>query len=427
MATNTEKQDIKTQETSLFLKNIMTMVSGNTIAYIIPVILSPLIARLFSPEEFGLFGLYTSIVAIFSVASSLKYELAIMLPEKERNAHSLIVLSLILTLLTSFLVFAGLWFFKGFLINHINSKIESFIFLIPLGVLLAGLSRIFVYWNIRLINYKNVVRSRISGAVTAGAVKIISKTLLIFPNGLIIGQLIGSLSSVILLLSGEVKKNILTFKEITIEGIIANLKEYKNFPKYQSFSVIFNSISQNIPNILLLILFSPAVAGFYALTSRVLVLPSSFIGKSVREVYYQEASAIFNRGESIKEIFLKTTLGLIKVYSLPCLVILFFAPWLFSVIFGKEWVVAGIFAQINVLWLFLGLINVPAVMTTYILQMQKFNMIWEGSLLVLRFSSIYFSYLIFNDYFIAVGVYALTGIIANAFLILYVYKKIKKI
>ena len=65
---------------SEFLKNIITLFSGASIAQLIPVIVAPILSRIYLPEQFGLLGVLMALIGIFSVVATFQYESAIMLP-----------------------------------------------------------------------------------------------------------------------------------------------------------------------------------------------------------------------------------------------------------------------------------------------------------------------------------------------------------
>ena len=71
---------------SEFSRNVMTLLTGSVIAQFIPLLLTPILSRLFSPEEFGLFAFYISIITLFSAIATGRYELAILLPKDDKKA-----------------------------------------------------------------------------------------------------------------------------------------------------------------------------------------------------------------------------------------------------------------------------------------------------------------------------------------------------
>ena len=67
---------------------------AKAIAGAIALLITPVIARLFDPGDFGIAAVWVSSCALLSHVSSLKYELAIMLPATEDGADKLYSLAL---------------------------------------------------------------------------------------------------------------------------------------------------------------------------------------------------------------------------------------------------------------------------------------------------------------------------------------------
>lgn len=410
-------------KSNTFLFNVITLISGTAISQGITFAFIPLLTRYYTPGEFGIFALFIAIVGTISVVASWKYELAIMLPKKEEDAQALLFLSIVITVFTALLILLLIIIFKNLLIG-ISDKIETFYWLIPLGIFMAGLLQVFTAWNTRQEFIKNVSVSRIVQSSSIGASQISFKFLKYNSLGLILGNIIGTSIAVVVLIYEAIRKHTIRLNMLSKNGILSNLKQYDNFPKFQSFSVLINAFSQHLPVILLISLYSPVIAGFYSLTNRALNTPARLLGGSVRPIYYQHASKLYNDGKGIKDFFKKTTLGLIKMTILPYLIIGILAQKIFPVVFGSEWAISGIYAQLLILFIFTITINPPAVMSIQILGIQKFHLKYEILLAICRFFSIYLGYKIFNNHFVSIGLFSFVGILFNIFLIFYVYQKL---
>jgi O-antigen/teichoic acid export membrane protein len=349
-----------------------------------------------------------------------------MLPDNDDDAKALVLLSIIITILTSFLSFILFVIFRKSLIK-ITDNIEIFLWLVPIGILISGILQIYVSWGTRKEQYRYVANSRIaqSGVTVIGQLSLglSSRSSL----GLIYGTIMGMLSSLIYLFYKTSKKYYIRLAEISKRRVIYNLNEYKKFPKYQSTSVLINSLSQHLPIILLILFYSPIIAGFYSLTHRALTTPARLIGNSVRQVYYQRASKMFIEDRSISRILTESTIGLIKISIIPFIIIGVFAQPIFSFVFGNDWIVSGKYAQIIVLYIFMLTINPPSVMTIQILGMQRFSMIYEFVLALFRFFAIYLGYILYNNHYASIGMFALVGVLFNICLIVFIFRKVKKI
>jgi len=86
-----------------FARGVSVLVGGTAGAQVLTVLAAPLLTRLYSPEDFGLLAVSASLLALIGVISSLRYELAIPLPEANVAALSLILVGL-RALLTGVLV-----------------------------------------------------------------------------------------------------------------------------------------------------------------------------------------------------------------------------------------------------------------------------------------------------------------------------------
>ena len=93
----------KLKPKSEFSRNVLTLMTGTTIAQAIPIAISPILTRIYAPEDFGMFALYMSVASIISVIATGRYELAIMLPKKDEDAVNIVALSIIISFFVSFI------------------------------------------------------------------------------------------------------------------------------------------------------------------------------------------------------------------------------------------------------------------------------------------------------------------------------------
>lgn len=73
---------------SEFLANTLILLSGTTIAQMLPFIFSPIISRLFTAEDFSVYGVFISIYSIFGVLLALRYDMSIMMPKKTKMPNN---------------------------------------------------------------------------------------------------------------------------------------------------------------------------------------------------------------------------------------------------------------------------------------------------------------------------------------------------
>lgn len=362
-----------------FAVNVATLTMGTVIAQTITIAMSPILTRLYLPADFGNFALYISIVSTLSVIATGRYELAIVLPEKDEDAFCLVVLSAIFSLLSSIIILFIVWvFYEPIARMFDNNAISKWLYFIPLTVLFMGIYSTTNYWLNRKRQYKSLAVNRLyqSGAIAATQISMglgeAGATGLV--GGWIVGQGVsaGTLGWQVWKVAGGKKDSIRKSRIINIAT------RFSSFPKYLIVGHFMNTLSSQLPVILLNALFDPSFAGCYSLTYRVISLPMSIIGISIGDVFRQKAADNFvKKGECI-QIYKKTLSVLSIIATPPFIVVLLFSPKLFDFIFGKEWHIAGEYAQIMGVMFFLQFITTPLSNMFIIAEKQQLDLVWQS-------------------------------------------------
>ncbi|WP_373020566.1 lipopolysaccharide biosynthesis protein [Thiomicrorhabdus sp.] len=367
---------------SEFSRNVLTLMTGTTIAQALPIASAPILTRIFTPEDFGLFAFYFAVVSILSVLATARYELAIVLPKRRDDAYQIVTLSCVISTLVSLLTLLFIWLFErqiAVLLN--NTNIANWLYWIPLSIFFMGVYQSLYYWFNREKAYRNMANSRVvlSSTMVVSQIGIGFLTKL-SALGLIIGQVAGQVAATLYMGQKFIKDTRVIHKPHKLK-LIALAKRYINFPKYLVVAHTMNASSRQLPNILFNILFSSSVAGFFLLVQRVIGAPITIVGGAVGDVFRQQASKAYaERGECRVE-FLSTVRKLTAISILPSLVLLFMAPQLFGFVFGEEWRVAGVYAQILVPMFFLQFIASPLSVLFVIAEKQKEDLLMQVVLL----------------------------------------------
>jgi len=398
--TNSIKRKINSTE---FNKNIFTLITGTSLAQILPVAVSPILSRLYSPSDFGVLAIFFSITSIFGTVINGRYELAVILPENDSDAINILALGVLISSVSSSLLLLFVLFFHDTIVIWVgNNDISAWLYVAPFVIFFLGLFNMLNYYSTRKKYYKNIAQSNIIKSTTTVAVQLVFS---FFKNGTI--GLVGGYSVGHLFGNYRLLKNILAEKEsiskIKKEDIIIQAKRYARFPKFTLPASFSNIMAIELTNILISKIFNIATLGFYSLANRVLNVPSSFIGQSISQVYYQEAADEKKKtGKAIKTF--KSMVFKLFVVGFPFFFIIFFiSEWLFTFVFGVTWASAGTFAKIITPLLFIRFLVSPVSVSLSIFEKQHVSLIWQiglliitlsiiGVSLVLKISFIYFLY-----------------------------------
>jgi len=410
-----------------FLHNVLTLMTGTAIAQAIPILISPILTRLYTPGDFGLLALYTSVVSMIAVIVTARYEMAIMLPENDEDAVNLGALSLSIAVVISALTLVAVWYFNAPIARFLGKPdIAKWLYLVPLAVLTIGISQVLNYWSTRRNQYQRLAVSRVSQSVGNGSINLGEGFAHMGVSGLILGNFIGQFIAAGLLVWQAWPDFLRVKSSIHWDRMCHNAKVYQDFPKVNSLHAFVDILQSSGVVFIISSLFGSAVLGFYSFTLRILQAPLGLLGASVSQVFFQKASETYKNGGDLRALVKKTIISL-SAMALPIFIILgFFAPVLFSLVFGKPWREAGTYAQILVPWLFFNFIVSPVSQVPIIVDEQKKSFIYGiiGNSLVLL-SVIYGAFIAHN---IKAGFYVLSGSISvyYIFIVLWILKISKK-
>jgi O-antigen/teichoic acid export membrane protein len=348
------------------------------------VLASPLLTRLYSPDEFGVLAVYAGLLALFSVIASLRYQLAIPLPVRDEDAVSVVFLSLLCVIGTTFTISVTVYLFGEFLVTVLDVPLLSpYLWLLPTGVFFVGVYQVFNFWAVRKKKYQAIAGTRIKQSLATLAIQLIGFKFgaMSLVGGQAFGQCVGGYSlGRDAMLSPELKK-------ISWAGIWKAAKRYRYLPYFSTWSGLFNTAGIQLPPLLFAALFGAGAAGFYALAHRVLAVPMSVVGEAVSKVFFSSATEAQRNGSLDTLVY--SVHEKLAVLAMPPTVILFVAgPYLFVFVFGEPWGKAGEFARFMAPWLYFVFVASPISNLVSILEKERQGMIFQAVLVTLRIIAI---------------------------------------
>ena len=376
---NTIRRNISTLlPQNKFAKNVITLISGTGLAQLIPIILSPILTRLYTPEEFGSFALYSSICAILAVFVTGKYELAIIIPKYNGEAINLAAVTMLITIAGSFVILIIIIIFNEFINKLLGySKTAYWIYLIPFTTLIIGIYHALNYWINRHSRYKTMAISRILQSGLGSSIQLTGGLAKIGPLGLIFGQFLGQLLSTIYLIKLSIKIDYKLFQRVTFKRMKCVARKYIKYPKFMLPGQAMSVGSSELPLLLLTLFFGVGVAGFYSLAQRIMAAPLTLLASAIGDVYRQRAASHYAVEGECLGIFLSSIKNLALFAILPTLPIFLFGPWIFTIIFGEAWSTAGEVASILAILLFFQTLSSPLSNTVLFPGWLRLESIWQ--------------------------------------------------
>ena len=347
---------------SKYFRNLFILTSGVGVSQMIPLFVLPVLTRFFSPYDFGMLAIFLAIIQLIAISSTLRLEMAVVLPKKDTDAAILCVRSFCtLVLISLFIGLIGLvaWNFiikssYDIVINSINITdwlqqkthhsiyFPLLIYLIPVGAILLGLYNILYSWNNRLELYKNMSYSHILHSVFSTPLAIGFYFSALNQVSLILGQIIGRFLACWLLLSNLIT----TIKLLSMNMIFSRshilFKKYRKFVYFETPHTILNFFAQKIILVFFTAFFGFFTVGIFDLADKIIGKPLGIISNSFKTVFYKRLTTAKD-----KITIFKKSILLMSVISLCLITPFYILPENFFIfILGSEWGDIGIYIQL---------------------------------------------------------------------------------
>ncbi len=329
-----------------FVRNVATLASGTVIAQLLPLLASPALTRLYSPEQFGLFAIFMAFVSSFTQASTGHFEIAMMTPKRSHTARELLTIALYFSVLFAILILMGVAFFHQQVLNLLNAQeLSEWVYIVPLMVIAIGLSQLLAHYANRNEHYSFIAHAALLQGITIVTVSLLLGALKVGFSGLVIAYACGSLVSFAYLWWRH-RTELLALDFRITKDKLKIAKHYKDYPLFSGSMSIFDGLALALPTFFLAAGYPEAVVGYYALVMRILYSPLMFLSTSVGQVNLKKVVNLIHSQRSILPYLHNVTFVLMAIAGIPSLLLFFYGPQIFTFVFGKDWLIAGEYAQI---------------------------------------------------------------------------------
>ena len=320
-----------------FIKNILTLLSGASIAQGISLLAIPVLTRIYSPEEFGFLALFISLAHIISTIATGRYELAIMLPEQDKDAKFIMAGAFRIVLSTSLVALAGIIFVKNAFPGLKEYIAPGYFYLLPLSILLLGSNKILTQWLNRKKAFKIQAKIKIFQSTGNSLVSISSGFSSMFKSaGLFAGHIAGTgiQTGGLLWATPNVKKLLFSSEKKQIRH---QLKLNRNFPFFSAPMGVLNLLSSDLLIYLLNAFYTTSLVGIYNNANKVINYPLSLISQAFTSVFYQKIRETKRK----EKLYLLSYLINFSIATTALIPIILWGEEIFSFVLGKEWALAG--------------------------------------------------------------------------------------
>ena len=359
-------------------KNIILVSSGTVLAQLISIALTPIVTRLYLPEDYGILTSFNSLIAVLVIGASFDYHKAIPLAKTEKQVLHLLCLSLLILSIIVLLTLATLVLFGEVILHNLNlSSSANFLLFLPLALFFIGAYKIFVEYTLRNRDYKTISQTSIIQSAAANIFRI----LLGIVNGgwiaLIISSIIGKSFGLYKLIQPLFAVERI-FVRLNRPGLLEVSRRYRKYPLYSTPSNLIYTLGNNIPMLFILAVFGSLDVGLFGLATNIISIPLSFVGMSVSQVFFAEAAKIGkDRPTELRTMSIELVRKLATIGLIPFFIVVIFGPQMFSLVFGTQWYQAGEYARVLSVMVYFHLLILPVGRIFEILELQKVSLIFN--------------------------------------------------
>ncbi|MGE3609202.1 MAG: lipopolysaccharide biosynthesis protein [Bacteriovoracaceae bacterium] len=306
-------------------KNLAFVLSGSFGAQIISFLFYPLLVRIFTPEDFGNFGTYSSLIVVSAIFASGQLHFAFIKTRDDFSELNWLFrrYALLGTFIISLIIAVSNFYF-----NFIPSY---FLYFFPIGLLSYIYFESQKMYSVKIESFKVLSHAVNGNRLSSNILKVLFGKFFSHPLALIFSEIIGNFLSSIYF-----KKYISmpSSKPVKVRDIISR---YRQFPLFTTFSTFFTLGLTELPVIVLATYYPKNEIGVYVLAVRLILQPLNIIGNSIGSVV---SKRIINNhyGQTSSRRILTKIYGLYIAIGILSFATTYIVPkeW-FLFLLGKNW------------------------------------------------------------------------------------------
>lgn len=340
------------------VRNLSVLTIGTVVAQLVPIIASPILSRLYSPADFGVWAVFVSLASILAATASAKYSAAVYLPDTLPETVHIARLSIYVSLSNCILAAAAaallllLWPESA-----LTTSLGAMLLMVPIVSLAGSISETLSNFGIKEGKYAPAAWAGATRASATSASQVAMGLTGFGALGLQFGSCVGAVAQ----LPGLIRHYVAAGRSVprSARAVVAAARRYNRFPKYEwAASLVYALMLTAVP-LGLALLYSDDTVGQYALSMRTVSIPSALIGVSIGQLFYREIARRRDRPLVVRGLMDRLVIALAAASIVPFGIISLRGAELFIWVFGERWEQAGDFARAAMLYVWPQFIASP--------------------------------------------------------------------
>ena len=413
-----------------FVQNSAWMFASSGFSILIQFGFFYILARIYSPAIYGLFGVFNVYSSTLGNAATLGFNQAFVLPRTDKDFTALLKLTCWVSLIIcgSFMLLT-IPFGPAILSLFGHEQLGNWIYWVaPISLLLA-LDKIIGDWAIRNKEFKKQTVVSVGTTLVSKAYNVFHGVMIApVVAGLVYTSILQHLLRIFTYLLFVISDTKARWREkITKKELIDSSLEYKGYPIYVHWGNVINIFSNNLPAALLPILgFGLTEVGYYINSIVLLDIPIRLLGAGIASVFMQKAAELQrDRSHELMNQTWRVFKYIVYVSLVFTFMVILWGESLYTLVFSETWTIAGRAAEVLVIFYFFRMISSPLSSLFNILRNEKASFYFQVILAIVRVLSLLIGAYFTHDFIALMLCYSLTNAVMYFIYCVWIFHLIK--
>jgi len=367
---------------SWVLRDVTLLTLGGAIGHIFAFSVSPILARLYEPADFGMLAMFTGFLGLVAGIACLRYDLAIPAAGDQRSASGLLLISLVATALVSLISAVVLWIGFPIIETGFGLNRAQVFWLLPVAVAAVGSYMAMSAYATRCLWYRELSYTRVIQGVSFAVSGVVFGLLSLGSFGLVIAQTMRHAAGTLRLVRLAFASVTNALAHLEAKELVRLAHRWRRFPTRLVPAGLLNIASLQMPALAIPWLYDLQTAGQFGLVQMTLLAPAGFLTQSLGRVFTGHVAIRLRKAVPLAA---RLTLWMHMLTVPPAVALavalIVWAPDVYPGVFGSSWGQAGVFAAIFAPAVAAGLASSPVSQLPTLTGYTDWQLLWD----VLRF------------------------------------------
>ena len=325
-----------------FARKVMSLSALTAVGQGSFVVALPLLSRLYTPTDFGVFTIYLSIVNIGGPLIGLKFESALYAARTNEEARTTLALSILTVILMGAAATGGLYLCAEAWPAAFNPVVRLTLAFLPFGLVLAGMWSVSSAWAIRSEAISTLAVARLLQPASMTVMQLAAAFVLPASGVvLIVAHLLSHVAySVFVFSKTLVRSDLSSLFPTKWLDVLRHARAQRAFPLYALPAHMSLLAVSNLPPLLLMLFYGAGIAGECGVAYRLVAAPLAIASLPMGAIF---TSVVSRRPPSVVVVRLarRVFLANLCLVSVPILLLAVAAPAIAPAVFGDGWARTG--------------------------------------------------------------------------------------